>query len=117
MAINDGTTVPVKGFAGTITGLVQSQVEESNGARSITKVKGEKNETLSVLIADPFEEIQISGTVLSTYSQAVTPGSVAAYNEVNYAVQPGATKTLTSKFARLSVTLRKPGSITYSAPA
>ncbi len=114
MAINDGTTVPVKGFAGTITGLVQSQVEESNGARSITKVKGEDNETAAVLIADPFKELQITGTVLSTLVQAITPGSVATYNAVKYAVQPGATKTLTSKFARLSMTLRKPGSITYT---
>ncbi len=113
MAINDGSTTPVKGFAGTMTGLVQSTVEESAGARSITKVKGEDNETAAVIVADPFEEISITGSVLSTLVQALTPGSVATYNLVKYAVQPGATKTLTSKFARLNMTLRKPGSITY----
>lgn len=112
MAISDGKTASARGFLGTITGLVQESVDQTNGARSITKVKGELNETAEVIIADPFEELGINAVILSSYASALRMGSTLTYNSVNYCVQ-AARKTKTQKFHNLNLTLRKEGSMTY----
>jgi DNA transposition AAA+ family ATPase len=115
MAINDGTVTSARGFSGTITGLIQESVEETNGARSITKVKDEANKTAEVVVADPFVEKSVTATVLSTYAGALRLGSVLAYGTgtpVKHLVTAHRT-TSTPKFQRIAMTLRKEGSMTY----
>jgi uncharacterized membrane protein YjjP (DUF1212 family) len=112
---NTAADTPVKGFAGTIAGLVQETVEETAGARSIQKIMAEDANVAAVLIADPFEELSVNATVLAAGLVATfTPGAVLTYNSVKYAVQPGARKSHTPKFCRLAFTLRKPASLTYA---
>lgn len=113
MAISDGTTASARGFLGTITGLVQETVDQTNGARSITKVKGELNETAEVVIADPFVELGINAVMLASFSSTIRMGTTLTYNSVNYCVQ-AARKTRTAKFHNLNMTLRKEGSMTYT---
>lgn len=117
--INDGTTESERGFSGTIPGLVQSNVEETAGARSITKVKGEINETAQVVIADAFTEKAITATILASHSAEYRLGTVVAYGTgtpVNMCVT-AARRSKTAKFHRLAMTLRKEASMTYSLPA
>jgi len=113
MAINDGTTTSARGFEGTITGLIQETVEDTVGARSITKVKDEANKTAEVVIADPFVEKAITAVVLATYAGALRLGSVQPYNSDKYCVTAHRTSS-TPKFRRISMTLRKEGSMTYT---
>ena len=112
MAINDGTTTSARGFSGTITGLIQESVDETTGARSITKIKNETNKTAEVVVADPFVEKSVTATTLATYAGALRLGSVLSYNSIKHLVTAHRT-TSTPKFQRIAMTLRKEGSMTY----
>ena len=116
MAINDGTTTSARGFLGTVTGFVQDTTETTNGARSITKVKGEDNETAEVVIADPFVEHSINATVLATHATTYRIGDRLTYNSVNHCIT-AARRSRTPKFERYALTIRKETSMTYAAPA
>jgi hypothetical protein len=117
--INDGTTESERGFPGTIPGLVQESVEEVSGARSVTKIKGEKNETAQVVFADAFEEKAISATILASLTATFRKGTIVAYGTgtpVNMCVTD-ARRSKTAKFHRIQLKLRKEASMTYALPA
>jgi len=97
---------------------VQETVEESSGARSITKVKGEINETAQVVVADPFEEKNVSAVILAALTATYRLGTGVAYgaDAVNYCVT-AARRSKSPKFHRIQMTLRKEGSMTYALPA
>jgi hypothetical protein len=114
MPISGGLT-PLTGFPGTITGITQQSVEETNGARKTERVKNESNETGAVVFTGLFKDVSISGTVLDAYAGALRMSSEFAYNAVNYratAVSRSKTRTL----SRLNLTGRKEASMTYSLP-
>lgn len=112
--INDGTTVPLTGFPGTITGLIQETVEQTNGMRSTERVKAEDNTTGAVVMTDPFTDYALSAVVLATYAGALRIGSVQSYNSVIHRVTAHSTAS-TRTLRRINMTLRKEGSMTYTA--
>jgi hypothetical protein len=116
MAINDGSTVPLTGFAGTVSGVLQNTVEETNGARKIERVPNESAETAAVVVTGKHKDLTLAATVLSTFAATYRMSSVIAYNGVNYratAVSRSRTPTLN----RLNLSLRKEANMTYTLPA
>ena len=116
MAINDGTTVPLSGFSGTIVGLIQQTAEETNGARKIERVTGESNETAAVVITGPYKDVSISATVLTTFALALRMSTPFAYNSVNYRTT-AKSDSKSPTLSRLNLTGRKEDSMTYTLPA
>jgi hypothetical protein len=112
--INDGTTVPLNGFVGTVTGLIQETAEHVKGMRSVERVKAEDNTTGAVVMTDPFDDVSISAVSLATDANAMRIGSKLAYNSIVHRVTAHST-ALTRTLKRLNFTLRKEGSMTYVA--
>jgi hypothetical protein len=113
--INDGTTTPLNGYAGTITGLVQESAEHVAGMRSIERVKAEDNTTGAVVMTDPNTEVTVSAVVLATYAGTLRIGSVQSYNSVVHRVKAHSTAS-SRTMRRINMTLIKEGSMTYTAP-
>jgi len=111
--INDGTTVPLNGFAGTVTGWIQETVEHVKGMRSTQRVKAEDNTTGAVVMTDPFEDVSISAVSLATDANALRIGSTLTYNAVKHRVTAHST-ALTRTLKRINCTIRKEGSMTYA---
>ena len=111
--INDGTTVPLNGYAGTITGLVQDSAEHVKTMRSVERVKAEDNTTGAVVMTDPAEEITLTTTPLATFAGTQRIGSTIAYNSVNYRIKAHST-ALSRTLKKINMTLIKEGSMTYT---
>jgi hypothetical protein len=114
--INDGTTVPLTGFPGTLTGTTQQTVEMTNGIRKTERVMNESNEAGAVVFTGKHKDVSISGIMLATSAPALRMSVPFAYNSVNYrttAFNVASTRTL----RRFGLTGRKEASMTYTLPA
>jgi hypothetical protein len=116
MPINDGSTTPLSGFSGTITGLIQTGVEETNGARKTERVTNESNETAAVVVTGRFKEVAIAATVLTTSTADYKISEAFAYNAVNYRIT-AAPRVSSPTLTRINLTGRKEASMTYTPPA
>lgn len=111
--VNPSTHAVLVGLtaAEAITGLLR-ETQADGSTADIEEVRGEDNATAAEIVSNPGVTKTFTATVLSTYT-APAKGTVVTINSIKYMVDD-ATVTKSRTVARLSLTVHKAGSITYS---